>query len=491
MLCFADILDKLEVKILEEEGSRTQSIDAILLKKKLYELKEQIKRDVQNDPQLSNLNEGLLCRMRSTANEAERRLQEVFGDNVEFQYPIFGEFVPGSKPKVVIYYKSIKNNIGRFESCWAVMAAVFVHEMFHAWNYFNAGQKSRSILAIDEPMVEFETLYFLKELEAFTQSQSHHLKDKVSSVKTDRKYRVQNKQRSIGDVAAYGFGYYLFDKLSRSNVDSRRWIETYSKKSAYIDGSHLLVNNVKDALIPIYPFTSQDKVMESFKNIIFGRQATYVTVGKSTSDKIGQDVSLRDLVLACIKTIGRKCFDAKELYAFAPIFKVCIPQFENLENTLKSQLDELVEESLLNALPDDCYSIKSSIEVKPTSAPTLTPTLTPAPTKSKGSYTKDPSIPFVVEFPDDNVIFNEKQAVKTFIKSLKHIGLSNVQRLNIMIRGGYNLISDDERPREGKNKWQDYVDDKYIYTKLGNPEKITYLYRIAKELGININIYDI
>ena len=39
------------------------------------------------------------------------------------------------------------------------------------------------------------------------------------------------------------------------------------------------------------------------------------------------------------------------------------------------------------------------------------------------------------------------------------------------MRNGCNLVSDDERPRDEKNKWQDYVDNKYIFTKLGNKDK--------------------
>ena len=74
--------------------------------------------------------------------------------------------------------------------------------------------------------------------------------------------------------------------------------------------------------------------------------------------KVDLNVSLRDLVLACIETIGRKCFDAQELYAFMPIFNVCVPQCQNLEEALKQQLDELVKEGLLDALPHSCYSLK-------------------------------------------------------------------------------------------------------------------------------------
>jgi hypothetical protein len=68
--------------------------------------------------------------------------------------------------------------------------------------------------------------------------------------------------------------------------------------------------------------------------------------------------ALRKMVLTCIKTIGRKCFEAKEIYAFAPIFKICMPHCPNLEEALKQELHELVKEHLLDTLPDDCYCVK-------------------------------------------------------------------------------------------------------------------------------------
>ena len=361
-VCFADILDKLDVKILEEEGSRTQSVDATILREKLGELNRQIAKmqsEAQYDHRLWNLYEPLLKPMRSATEEAEQRLQGASDGKVEFKIPLFGKFVPGnkeSKPKVVIYLKSIENNLKSYESRWNVMAAVFVHEMFHAWNYFIAGGRS-SVLAIDEPMVEFATLYFLKELKAFTSSQSHSLEVSMSCVKLHREFRVQNKQESIGDVAAYGFGYYLFKEFEKGNVDPIKWIETYSKKSASISRDPQ-VKKVEETLIPVYPFKSENKVMKWFEKIIFSGRATLSTTGMSTATKVGLDVSLRDLVLACIKTIGRKCFDVQELYAFAPIFKVCLPECKNLESALKQQLDELVKEGHLDTLPNDCYSVK-------------------------------------------------------------------------------------------------------------------------------------
>ena len=505
-VCFADILDDLEVQFLKT-GSRTQLIDAALLKKKLDELNKHIKEleiQQQNNPQLSDLNGSLLRRMRYAAEEAKQRLQENTSDDgiVKFEYPILGEFISGeesgSKPRVVIYLESIENNLKSYESRGSVMAGVFVHEMFHAWNYFNAGQRSKSVLAIDEPMVEFETLYYLEKLKAFTESKSHALKNYVLDVKLTREFRVQNKQQAVGDVAAYGFGHYLYEKLSESDTDSITWIETYFKKSASIKSSDPFVPKVKAALIPIYPFKSEKQVMNWFKKIIFDTKAASKTAGTSTTAKgtsatakDGIDISLRKLVLACIEMIDRKCFDAQELYAFAPIFKVCLPECKDLENALKQQLDELVNDDFLEALSDDCYRKLEGVEVKPKSpSPTSPTTLVSTPTKSKSGRTKAPSVAFKVEFPDDKITYEEETAVMTYIRALKHIGLSRVQSLGKM-HSRYALVSNVEDPNNSGKSLQHYEGGKYIYTKLGNEQKKGYLYQIANELGIKISIRDI
>lgn len=333
-VCFADILDKLEIEILDEEKIRPQSVDAAILQKKLEELQQQLQKQKEGQKQ----DETLL----SYIDELQQLINQALDGKVQLPfYRILGEFIPDkSNPKVVIYLKSIENSIPDVKSRWKVMAGVFIHEMFHAWNYFNARQWLRSIMEIDEPMVEFETLYFLKELEAYTADNN------VRKVKSEIELQVKRKQQSIGDVAAYGFGYYLYKKLSKRRKDpiikSRNWIEAYSKKSASINRSYPLVEKeVVPALKPVYPFKSEDNVMEWFKKIIFGGRAT--------------DISLPKLVLACIEKMGCECFDAKELYAFAPIFEVCVPECIDLESVLKQQLDELVNDGFLEVLSDGRY----------------------------------------------------------------------------------------------------------------------------------------
>ena len=366
-VCFADMLDKMEMEKVEfsnKDDKLDQDIDKDLLEEKLNELKKKIKK-IERKAKQDQKDEALLAHMKSAAETAQDLLDKDSGDKVKFKVLRLGKFIPGKgeeKPKVVIYYENIHKIIKPHSpnfARWQVMAGVFVHEMFHAWNYFKAGQNSGSVLAIDEPMVEFESLYFLKELEAFTDSKDHCLRDEVQCVRSGMEVRVQKKQQEVGDLAAYGFGYYLYDNRSDA-AESRDWIETYSKKSAKIQEKNPHVEDAKKALIPVYPFLPEEEaaVKKLFKKIIFNKRVIPASAENSDATKTGSYVSLRELVLACIETIGRKCFDAQELYAFAPIFKACMPHCSDLEDALKQQLDELVKDRILEDLTHDCYCVK-------------------------------------------------------------------------------------------------------------------------------------
>ena len=347
-VCFADLLDKLEVEFSNVEEKRYQYVDAALLRRKLENLKADLEKKAKDKKSKKNQNEENGPKKQDVdaiLRSLDEALKKASNGKVKVSVRLLGAFVIGKpNPKVVIYYKNIQRACG--DDWTDVLSGVFVHEMFHAWNYFNAGGK-RSVLAIDEPMVEFETLYFLKQLETFTHSKSHPLHDKVESVSRDRLYLVQEKKQEIGDVAAYGFGYYLFNNLR--DVESRHWIEAYSKKSDSINIIDESVYKAKNALTPVYPFMSEEEVMRWMREFIFDGYAIPTNARK---------YALRKMVLACIETIGRKCFAVQELYVFAPIFKIYMPHCPNLEEELKQQLDELVKDGVLEALPHDCYSMK-------------------------------------------------------------------------------------------------------------------------------------
>lgn len=83
-------------------------------------------------------------------------------------------------------------------------------------------------------------------------------------------------------------------------------------------------------------------------------------------------------------------------------------------------------------------------------------------------------------------VFQEKNAIQTFIETLKYIGLDNVAKVGIYCTG-YNLVDAKER-KDGGKRWQQQEGDKWIYVYFSNPTKAQYLFQIAKYLKLNIKI---
>jgi len=129
----------------------------------------------------------------------------------------------------------------------------------------------------------------------------------------------------------------------------------------------------------------------------------------------------------------------------------------------------------------------SSINVKSASKANHLPLITPVSAGNMSQRSRQSSNSFKVTFPNGTVI-NKKYASQTFIETLRTIGLSQVQALGIDAVRGYNVVSNMARPPQGNNKWQDFVGNKYIYTKLGNDRKKELLRQIATKLGIQIII---
>ena len=106
--------------------------------------------------------------MKSASKAIEVILDEASSDIVKIEVSRLGKFIPGEgeeKPKVVIYYENIHKIIKPYSpnfARWQVMAGVFVHEMFHAWNYFKAGQNSNSTIGSSIAKTELEFCPALK-----------------------------------------------------------------------------------------------------------------------------------------------------------------------------------------------------------------------------------------------------------------------------------------------------------------------------------------
>lgn len=92
-----------------------------------------------------------------------------------------------------------------------------------------------------------------------------------------------------------------------------------------------------------------------------------------------------------------------------------------------------------------------------------------------------------VTFPDGTVIWH-KQAIDTFISTLRKIGLNRVAEMGIKHGGGYDLVSKDKRPTLPGRIWQHECDGWYIYSNTSNSMKIEDLKNISNYFGLNLII---
>ena len=83
-------------------------------------------------------------------------------------------------------------------------------------------------------------------------------------------------------------------------------------------------------------------------------------------------------------------------------------------------------------------------------------------------------------------VFQERNAIQTFIEALKFIGLDEVAKVGIMC-SGYNLVDTRQRLDGGK-RWQQQEGNKWVYVYFSNITKVNYLMQIADFLKLNIKI---
>lgn len=83
-------------------------------------------------------------------------------------------------------------------------------------------------------------------------------------------------------------------------------------------------------------------------------------------------------------------------------------------------------------------------------------------------------------------VFQERNAIQTFIEALKFIGLDEVAKVGIMC-SGYNLVDTRQR-QDGGRRWQQREGSKWVYVYFSNETKANYLMQIADVLKVNIKI---
>ena len=306
-LSFADIVDKLVLKFSPIEKTRPEQVDASVLRVELQKLQAEYLA-------LGNTIEALREKIQQMMGEVNavggnpyrsaevdfysRQLQSLYtrqnglsdlirsievslksgSSNIDVFPKVLGEFVHSVDPYVVLYYNNISD--GSIHDRYKKLIGVLVHEMFHAWYYFMAQGHGRSVLAIDEPMVEFSALFFLENLAKETVKSHPKLSFYIAEVLRERIWLVQNKQYSTGNTAAYGYGYYLYENLGKNR---HLWIYEYSKRSSDISPSDPDVQDFQRFLIPCYPFNDERKPLTVLEKIIFGARISRTKYGTRRS----------------------------------------------------------------------------------------------------------------------------------------------------------------------------------------------------------------
>lgn len=92
-----------------------------------------------------------------------------------------------------------------------------------------------------------------------------------------------------------------------------------------------------------------------------------------------------------------------------------------------------------------------------------------------------------VTFPDGIVIWH-RQAIDTFIDTLRKIGLERIPVLGIKHGRGYNLVSKNKRPPVVGHIWQHECDGWYIYSNISNAQKIADLKCISDYYHLGLKI---
>ena len=326
-LCFRDYDFKLEIEI--KPGRKNVPGNPIdltevqtaldkakkeleIVKDRYYELEKQFQQS--HDPVVGDAVQSAEREWGVISNRVRSLMELINGAKGKFYQPIrelLGEFVNDPTPKIILYLGSYADINTRYKE----LIPVFVHEMFHAMNFF-VGNGKRTIREIDEAMAEFATGVFLcaagKSNPVFDILYARH------------KEVVLEKANDVGESACYGFGRYLMDNVaSKSRHSEIEWIESYAEKSARIDVSLQEVQDVINSLYPFYPTGAEATIMNLFERIIFAR-ALSLSVASTLTKKTGllkvtrrdgsviqMNTSASTFVLAILEAGIRRVYDLR------------------------------------------------------------------------------------------------------------------------------------------------------------------------------------
>lgn len=364
-ICFKDIVDKVELDLSIRSKKIIEKVDINLLKTKIQDLEKEIQiveKTIKRIHDLSTMEER--NRLRSDGpwrkkgshwgpedyygfllNKKAQYIRTI--DNKgEFSTSLLGSFSESEKT-IYLYLDNIQKERGtthrgdRYTFRTFVIVA-FIHEMFHAWNYFASGHKERSVLEIDEPMVEFATLLFLKEIAK--EYSDYRGKESFASFEEIGRFAlesVHDKQDAMGETASYGFGYYMYSLLGlKEEKFVLEMLTEYINKSGNITETEA-VKKVKKLLYPYYSFDKESEVLELFYIIIFG--------GRRGLSEWALDV------FEYVKRIPSNDFYMDDIYVFEDEIQKKHPNNNNIRAKIRQQLQVLCAKGLIQRVDKGHY----------------------------------------------------------------------------------------------------------------------------------------
>ena len=215
-----------------------------------------------------------------------------------------GMGITANKGSVLYLYLNNIDNAANINDEYAtresILITTFVHEMIHAWIFFACGEKECTVREIEEAMVEFATLLFLKQI--------FQVNVEFESILKWAERSNRQKQAVIGRLAAYGYGYYLYSLNSKNEQQVIKLFMAYSRNSGLIEPSPR-VKHIITMLYPIYPFERENEVYENLQQLLLHdyRIKGQVWSSSGKTNIVTKDDSL--LFENCVDSITRLVID--------------------------------------------------------------------------------------------------------------------------------------------------------------------------------------
>ncbi len=188
-----------------------------------------------------------------TFSDQKKALEGILASaSVPVPVPVLGEFGHDASGRnmVVLYVNNIDAAAGGDSvTAMCLMAYTLIHEYWHSF-FHNVGiGKNPTFSCAEEPMAEFGSLVFLDYLVGQNCSGSSVFSDLSQTLQLAIN-EVQKKQTQKGFIAAYGFGYYLYDNhLS----DAEFLLSSYANISSVIDPEAMESKTYRYLVYPVYP----------------------------------------------------------------------------------------------------------------------------------------------------------------------------------------------------------------------------------------------